>query len=242
MPKRDNLSMRLRLHYRIGLALAQAVVPALSWVLVRSHAAIGVAVLMIAIMAWLGLAFRTWRESAMLTAGTLEIRNIFRTVRLDVTSVSGVWFSRGALRISVAEGGARSGRHSGGRQYVVAAVRLGAAHWSGRRTAADEFADALAVAAGLAPLARRGQPASGRQVRAGLATGAMLTAAGIAVVAFAQLVGGIPGMIVRLLGGGLLYAAGLMLYPVTMVAMDRFFGRRRVARAAALVPGREISP
>jgi hypothetical protein len=241
MPERDNLSVRLRLHYRIILALAQAAVPALSWMIVRSHTAIGVAALVIAIMAWLGLAVRTWRESATLTPSTLEIRNVFRTFRLDVTSVSGIWFSRGALRISVAEGGARTGRHSGGRQYQAAAVRLGAAHWSGRRTPADEFADAVATAAGLAPLARREQPASGRQVRAGLAIGAAVATAGIALVALAELVGGIPGMTVRLLGGGVLYAAGLMLYPVTMIAMDRFFGRWRAA-GAALAPGQEVSP
>jgi hypothetical protein len=48
-------------------------------------------------------------------------------------------------------------------------------------------------------------------------------------------------MIVRLLGAGVLYAAGLALYPVTMVAMDRFFGRWRAA-PAALVPGQEVSP
>jgi hypothetical protein len=241
MPERDELSMRLRLHYRIVLVLAQAAVPALSWMLVRSHAAIGEAAFVVAITAWLGLAVRTWRESARLAAGTLEIRNIFRTVRCDVTSVSGVWFSRGALRFSVAEGGVRTGRHSGARQYQAAAVRLGAAQWSGRRTPADEFADALAAAAGLAPLARREQPASARQVRGGGAIGAAVAAAGIALVALAELAGGVPGMIVRLLGAGVLYAAGLALYPVTMVAMDRFFGRWRAA-PAALVPGQEVSP
>jgi hypothetical protein len=237
MPERTELSVALRLHYRILLVLVQAAVPALAWMLGRSHGAAGVAAVIIAIAAWLCLASRTWRESAALTSGALEIRNIFRTIRLDVTSVRGVWFSRGALRITVAEGGVRTGRHSGGRQYQAAAVRLGAAHWSGRRTRADEFADALAAAAGLPPLARRVRSASGRQVRAGLAAGAALTVLGVGVEALAQVAGG--ATIVRMLGGGVLYAAGLMLYPVTMVAMDRFFGRRRAA-VAALASAEEL--
>jgi hypothetical protein len=240
MSERDGLSMRLRLHYRIVLILVQAAVPTLAWLLGKSHAAVGAAALVIAIMAWLCLAVRTWRESATLRPGTLEIRNIFRTAACDVNSVSAVWFSRGALRFSVADAGVCTGRHSAGRQYQAAAVRLGAAYWSGRRSRADEFADALAAAAGLSPLARRGRPASGRQVRAGLATGAALTAAGVAVEALAQLAGGVPGGIVRVAGGGVLYLAGLMLYPVAMVAVDRFFGRWRAA-GGTLVPRQELS-
>jgi hypothetical protein len=238
MSERDALFMPLRLHYRIVLVVVQAVVPALAGMLARSHGVVGAAALVISVVAWLGLAIRTWRESATLRPGTLEIRNIFRTARLDVTSVSGVWFRQGALRIAVADPSARVGRHSGARQYQAAAVRLGAAHWSGRRTPADEFADALAAAAGVAPLARRAQPPGGRRVRAGLATGTALTCAGVGVVALAELAAGIPGMIVRGAGVGVLYAAGLMLYPAIMVGMDQFFGRWR---AAPLVPQQEVS-
>lgn len=240
MSERDALFMPLRLHYRIVLVLVQAVVPALVAILARSHGAVGAAALVISVMAWLGLAIRTWRESATLRPGALEIRNIFRTVRLDVTSVSGVWFRQGALRISVADASVRAGRHSGARQYQAAAVRLGAANWSGRRTPADEFADALAAAAGLAPLARRAQPASARRLGAGLATGAALTVAGVGVVALAALAAGLPGMVVRVAGIGVLNAAGLILYPAIMVAMDQFFGRWRTA-GVPLVPQQEVS-
>jgi hypothetical protein len=231
--------MPLRLHYRIVLVLVQAVVPVLVGILARSHGAVGAAALVISVTAWLGLAIRTWRESASLSPGTLEIRNIFRTVRLDVTTVSGLRFRQGALRISVADAGGSAGRHSGGRQYQAAAVRLGAANWSGRRTSADEFADALAAAAGLAPLPRRAVPASPRRVRAGLAMGAALTVAGVGVVALAALAAGVPGMVVRMLGVGVLYAAGLILYPAIMIGMDQFFGRWRAG--APLVPQQEVS-
>jgi hypothetical protein len=240
MSERDALYMALRLHYRIVLVLVQAVVPTLVGIFARSHGAVGAAALVISVMAWLGLAIRTWRESATLRPGTLEIRNIFRTVRLDVGSVSGVWFRQGALRISVADGSVGAGRHSGGRQYQAAAVRLGAANWSGRRTSADEFADALAAAAGLPPVARRAQPASRRRVRAGLVSGAALTVAGVSVVALAAMVAGVPGLVVRVVGLGVLYAAGLILYPAVMVGMDQFFGRWRAA-AAPLVPQQEVS-
>jgi hypothetical protein len=240
MSERDALFMPLRLHYRIVLVLLQAVVPALAGILARSHGAVGAAALVISVTAWLGLAIRTWRESATLGPGTLEIRNIFRTVRLDVTAVSGVWFRQGTLRVSVADASASAGRHAGARQYQAAAVRLGAANWSGRRTPADEFADALAAAAGLTPLPHRAQPASGRRVRAGLVTGAVLTVMGVSVVALAALAAGVPGMAVRVLGTGVLYVAGLVLYPAVMIGTDQFFGRWRTA-GAPLATQQEVS-
>jgi hypothetical protein len=246
MSERAGPTMRLRLHYRIVLVVAQAAMPGFAALLVwttmgfssRLARPISVPVLALATAAWLVLATRTWRASVTLTPGTLQVSNVFRTVRCEVSSVTRVWFSQGGLRVSFADAGVRTGRHSGGRQIQVTAARLGAAHWSGRRTPADEFADALTASAGLPPLVPRVQPAAGCHVRVFLAGGAVLAAAGIGVEVLGQLASGAPGTMVRLLGGLILYGAGFVLYPPAMVVVDGFFSRWRDASPAS---GREAT-
>jgi hypothetical protein len=230
------LSMRLRLHYRLALISAQGLIPGLATLAVAGlphfPRPAGLAVVGTAITAWVGLAVRGWSERVIATPGTLEIRSVFRTRRIPMSAVSGVRFSRGALRITVADPGV-AGRHRGCASISAPAVRLGAAHWTGRRTQADEFADALATAAGLPPLPPRTTAAGPAKVRASAAAGTGLFVLGAGVAGFGSSMGGVAALAVRVVGWCLLYAAGLMLFPVVMVAVDGFFGRWRTGEVTA---------
>jgi hypothetical protein len=224
------LSMRLRLHFRLVLIVAQGLIPGLAVLAVAGlpHVplVVGLAVVTAALVVWLGLAVRGWRECVIAAADTLEIRGVIRTRHIPVSAVTGVRFSRGALRISVA-GSSAAGRHGGCASVSVPAVRLGAAHWTGRRTQADEFADALAAAAGLPPLPPRTTAAGPRRVRSALIAGTGLLAAGAVAAGLGSPMNGAAAIAVRAVGWCLLYASGLMLFPAVMIAVDGFFGRWR---------------
>jgi hypothetical protein len=117
-----------------------------------------------AILVWLLLARRAWRESVTLTADALVITNMFSTRRVPLAHIVGVTVGRRSVRVTEAgaatpprgdAGAAPRAVHAGDRSWAVDALRTGGAYSTGRRVAADEIADEIAAAAGLPPLAPR---------------------------------------------------------------------------------------
>lgn len=222
------------MRYRIVLIALQALIPGIaasffwlpmtgdwylpapvSWLLV---AAAGVA--------WLKLADRAWQESVTLTPDMLVVRNVFRTRRLPLADVTGARFRyQSSLVISVTGQPAPSGpghasRHAAGRPAVVAAVKLGAAHWSGRRIDADEIADAIVIAAGLPPLRPREEIVSRRQAWIRLPAGIAILVLATAVDPASQSLGLIPSA-GQFVGQGLSAVATLLLIPASLATLDR---------------------
>jgi hypothetical protein len=232
---------RLPLRYRITLVAVQALIPlaaaSLFWVPVTGSwylpAPLTWFLLAACSILWQKLVGRTWQESVALTEGMLVVRNVFRTRKVPLADISAVWFRRGALVVVVvaaaaaaaAESGSgrRSGRHAGGLQITVGAVKLGAAYWSGRRTGGDDAAGTIAAAAGLLPLAPRRELIS-------LRTAVIMVPAGIAVLILGGVLG-LPGP-----GADLIPSAGeflstclrglsfFLVVPASLVMLDRFIG------------------
>jgi len=227
---------RLPVRYRVVIIAVQALLPgaaaSLFWVPVTGDwlmpAPVTWLLLAGAAAAWLTLAHRAWQESATLAADTLVARNVFRTRRVPLADLTGLRF-RGQLRLTITFAGpAASGRgHSGGRRMAVAAVTLGAAYWTGRRTAGDEAADAIAVAAGLPPLPLRKELVSRRQARSDFLVAMALLAAAVALGAASRGSGGLVSGAGRWLSRGLGMGAAALLFPVVLVTLDRLFGRWR---------------
>jgi hypothetical protein len=227
---------RLLIRYRILIIALQALIPGAAtlflWVPLTSHQYLPVlltwALLAGTTMAWLRLAGRTWHESATLTPDMLIVRTVFRSFRIPLAEVTGVRFRRQAALMISLDGrpppgsGRPAGRHAG-RQSAVPAIKLGTAYWSGRRTAADDVADAIAVAAGLPPLPPREELVSRRQVwiRLPMAV-AFFVLAG--VVGQGTAVPGLIPSVAQLAAKGLALAAATLLVPAGLATFDRFFG------------------
>jgi hypothetical protein len=180
-------------------------------------------------LVWLKLAGRTWHESATLTTDMLVARNVFGTRRLPLVDVTMVHFRRwGPLVISAAGPAApSSGRHAGGRQVVVPAVKLGAAFWSGRRTDADDIADTIAAAAGLPPLPPREEIISRREARILLPIGAVLFVLAVVLGQAGQDSGGLVPSARQWVGKTLVALSIMLLFPAGLATLDRFLGRWR---------------
>jgi hypothetical protein len=163
----------------------------------------------IALAGWLAavgaLAARVLTQSVTLTPDTLVIRNILTTTRLPLAAVTAVGFSRsGKLRVTGQRGTFGDERH------VVRAVFLGSSYWSGRRDEADDVADAIAAAAGLAPLPPRRQIIGPTAARLILIAGSLAFAVGIWLGPMSTTVpGGRPPIAVGA-AGVLLYVGGMM--------------------------------
>jgi len=228
---------RLPLRYRITLVAVQALIPlaaaSLFWVPVTGSwylpAPLTWLLLAACGMVWQKLARESWQESVTLAEGMLVVRNVFRTRRVPLADISAVWFRRGALVVAAAPaaaesgGGRRSGRHAGGLQITVGAVKLGAAYWSGRGTGGDAAAETIAAAAGLLPLAPRRELIS-------LRAAVIMLPAGIAVLILGGVLG-LPGP-----GADPIPPAGeflstclrglsfFLVVPASLVMLDRFLG------------------
>lgn len=101
--------------------------------------------LALAVSAWGLLAWRALAQSVTLTPDRLVIRNILATEQVLLADVTKVGFRRGLLTVTTANGAAA------GEQLAASAVSLGSSRWSGRRSRADDIAEAIADAAGLSP-------------------------------------------------------------------------------------------
>jgi hypothetical protein len=230
-------SWRLPLRYRITPVAVQALIPlaaaSLFWVPVTGSwylpAPLTWLLLAACGMVWQKLARRTWQESVMLTEGMLVVRNVFRARRVPLADISAVWFRRGALVVAAAAGaaesggGRRSGRHAGGLQITVGAVKLGAAYWSGRRTGSDDAAGTIAAAAGLLPLPPRKELIS-------LRAAAIMLPAGIAVLVLAGVLG-LPSLGADLippagefLSAGLRAVSFFLVAPASLAMLDQLLG------------------
>jgi hypothetical protein len=171
---------RLPLVTRVAQVVAYAIIVALPagylavtlWI---NHAPDGP---WIALACWLAaggaLAARVLRQRATLTHDTLVIRNIFTTERVPLSAVTGVGFRRGGkLTVTCQRGTFGDDRH------VVRSAFLGSSYWSGRRSEADEVADAIAAAAGLPALPPRREIIGRAQAWLILVASSLLFAAGL---------------------------------------------------------------
>ena len=156
----------------------------------------------------------------------LIVRNVFRSLRVPLAEVTGVRFRyQAALVISLGGPAAPgSGRHAGRRPATVPAVKLGAAYWSGRRTDADDIADAIAVAAGLPPLRPRRELTSRRLAWIMLPLAIALFVLAAAVGQSSGVSGGLVPSAAQLLGKGLAFAAATLLFPAGLATLDRLCG------------------
>ena len=181
-----------------------------------------------AILGWLLLARRAWRESVTLTADALVITNMFSTRRVPLAHVVRVTVGRRSVRVTEAgdatpplgdAGAARRAMHAGDRSWAVDALRTGGGYWTGRRVAADEIADAIAAAAGLPPLAPRKSALSRDRAR-------FMVIAGLAISGLGFFLGPVHGGGVGLrpgladVGNILLVVGMSMLYPALPAAID----------------------
>ena len=86
-----------------------------------------------------GIWLAAFRPSLTLTAGELIVRNPWSTTTIPLADVKGFGGAYAGLSIE---------RHSGGSVAAWAVQKSNAAKWAGKRTRADEVADAIREAAG----------------------------------------------------------------------------------------------
>jgi hypothetical protein len=139
----------------VGTAVAMAILPALpalflALVLATSQVPdAGWIALALAVAVWALLARRVLAQCVTLTPDTLVIQNILGTQRIPLAAVTGVGFRGGRLTVTAGYGVVP------GQQITIGIGNLGTARWSGLRGDSDALADAIAAAAGLAPLPPR---------------------------------------------------------------------------------------
>jgi hypothetical protein len=167
---------------------------------VRAEASLWI-VLAVAVPVWAMLAFRALTVRATLTPDALEIRNVFATDRILLVDITAVGWRNRRRELTVTERRPPStvpasvramtypkGRHQDpGQRYRVTAIQLGVlAAESGRRSRADEAADAIAAAAGLPPLPPRRPATSRRQIQVLVAVCGAMVGAGAVLSALHQ--------------------------------------------------------
>jgi hypothetical protein len=123
--------------------------------------------------AWAALAVRVLAQSVTLTPDTLVIRNIFTTERVPLAEVTGVGFNRRRLTVTTQRGTFAPEQHK------IGMPALGTSYWSGRRSEADDVADAIASAAGLPALPPRPERISSDRARLVLVAAPVIFAAGL---------------------------------------------------------------
>jgi len=231
---------RLRVHYRLLIIGIQALLPAAAasmfWVpwTTRTYVPRAVVWLLLAVggAGFLVYAIRAWHESVTLTTDKLIVRNVFRSREIPLAHVTSVRFRRfgvGLAITSTSQGGGTipgSGRHAGAPQAVAQALQIGAAFWTGRRTMADEAADAIAGAAGLPPLAARSEIISVRASVIMIGAGIAMAVLGAWVSGSADSSSALPSAR-QVLGAPFRLASFLLLIPAVMTAFDRLCGRWR---------------
>jgi uncharacterized protein YfiM (DUF2279 family) len=231
------LIWRLAARHRVVIIAIQALLPGTAvsffWLPVTGDRLMPAPVAWLLLTAaWLTLAYRAWQESATLTADALVVRNVFRTRRAPLGDLTRLRFrNQGALVVwfagPVVSGGPG---HRGGRRVVVAAIKLGAAYWSGRRVAGDEAADTIAAAAGLPPLPLREEIVSLRQAWFRLSVAVALLAGSAVVWDVSPDSGGLVSSARHWLSRGLAAAAAPLLFPAVQVTLDGLLGRWRRQR------------
>ncbi len=156
--------------------MAQALVLALAgvyvWFTLWTNGAPGWPTLVVAVPVWGWLAFRTWTITATLAQETLVVRNVLSTEEIAVANIASVSFSRYQRVLKVTE-------RASGERDLVSAIQVGAMAWgSGLRCDADEAADLIAAAAGLAPLPPRKAQVSRARALFSIPAGLALLVAG----------------------------------------------------------------
>jgi hypothetical protein len=229
---------RLRLHYKLILIAIQALLPAaaasLFWMAWTAENYVSRPVVWLLLScssaALVLLARRTWLASVTLTEDTLIVRNVLRSHEIPLAAVTSVRFRKMGLAITSTSRGRTggtylgNGRHAGGVRTMARAITIGAAFWTGRRTAADDAADVIARAAGLPPLPARSEIISAKAAAIMVPAGLLLTVIG-AWVSRPTATGSAPAPELQLLGGLLRAACFMILIPAAMATLDRICGR-----------------
>jgi hypothetical protein len=231
-------TFRAGLGLRVLLIIAQAAIPAslsiLIWAPVSGRyylpKAVSLLITAIACALWFALARRAWRESATVGPDVIVVRNVLRCYRVPVANVTGLRFGGGnspqlrstqQMRLTASLADTRGGGRHGAQQAIsVGAGRLGTAYWSGRRTAADDLADAITLVAGLACAPARGRVISARAA-------GIMAAAGLALLAVSVTgasLGHGSGNVLTVCHGvarALMYITWVLLLPSVCLVLDR---------------------
>jgi hypothetical protein len=171
------------------------------------------------------LAGRVWTLSATLTEDALLVRNVLTTKRVPLTDISRLTFQKGVLQASTNR--AVGQQTFPGPCVPVRGIRLGGAHWTGRRCEADRAADLIADTAGLPLLPPRKVRISRRWAVIMLPGSVTLTAAGVALFLVSIHTHSHTGWI--FLAPPLWSSGTVMIRPALAATLDYFSRRHRLS-------------